>query len=113
MRFLETTHLFMGWTVDQWALAISRVGLDGTQEKHAKRCQEHYKRMYNGDPTTAFEGEDPPNYDLALALFEHVNGILLEPLDKDETLDPSYADHTKDDMEYDEAWQNRYGRRGN
>ena len=68
MRYLETTHLFMGWTLDQWALAISRVGLDGTQMKHANRCKSDYERKYGGNPGISFVGEEP-NYELALALF--------------------------------------------
>lgn len=110
MKKLINQSYFLGWTIDQWALAVERVGLDGTTIKHANRCRSEYIRRYGCDPGgVEIIGVNPPaNYDLAYALFENVNGIYLEPLEEDEMLDISYEDHTKDDMEYEEAFKNRY-----
>ena len=103
-------RLFLGWTFEQWALAIARVGLGGTQIRHAERCQREYKRAFGSDaPAIAFAGETP-NVDLATALWEQIDGPYFEEITEERILDSSYGDQTKDDMEYDEAWQIRYGR---
>ena len=110
MKILYTQDYFLGWTIDQWAIAIARVGLDGTTIRHANRCRNEYLSRYGTDPGgVEFIGVQPEaNYDLAMALYENVNGIYLEPLEEDEVLDSSYDDHTADDIQYEEAFKNRW-----
>ena len=102
--------LLNGWDIHQWAVAIERIGLGGSQMKYADKCQKEYLKKYGQNPLefqligVSMGG----NYDLAAALFEQTQ-FKLESVDVKLKLDSSYEDHTKDDMEYDRAWQTRMG----
>jgi len=102
--------LLNGWDIHQWAVAIERVGLGGTPMKYADQCQKEYLRRYGQNPLEfqLIGVSVGGNYDLAAALFEQTEHRLESVEDKIE-MDSSYQDHTKDDMEYDEAWQIRHG----
>lgn len=102
--------LLNGWDIHQWAVAIDRVGLGGTQMKYADRCQRDYMNRYGQNPLEfqLIGVEVGSNYDLAAALFEQTEHKL-ESVDEKPILDSSYKDHAKDDMDYNEAWQIRTG----
>lgn len=102
--------LLNGWDIHQWAVAIDRVGLGGTQMKYADKCQKEYLQRYGQNPLEfQLIGVTPgSNYDLAAALFEQAEHKL-ESFDEKPQLDSSYQDQTKDDMEYDEAFKIRMG----
>jgi len=104
-------QLLLGWTLEQWAVAIARIGIGGTQMKYADKTRIEYVRRFGQEPLEfMILGARPEgNYDLAAALFEQLEGGLESCADAD-PLDSSYGDHTKDDMEYEEAFQNRYRR---
>jgi hypothetical protein len=103
-------ELLLGWDIHQWAVAIDRVGLGGTRMKDAEKCHKEYLSRFGQNPLEfqLIGVEMGTNYPLAAALFEQVE-YKLESVRESETLDSSYGDQTKDDMEYDEAWQIRYG----
>jgi hypothetical protein len=104
----------LGWDIHQWAVAIKRVGLGGTQMKYANKTRNEYLKRYGQNPLefqligVQMEGD----YDMAQALFEQLEHGL-ESVSDEQLLDPSYGDQTKDDKEYDEAWRIRYGRNYN
>lgn len=102
--------LLNGWDIHQWAVAIDRVGLGGTQMKYADKCQKEYLQRYGQNPLEyMLIGVTPgSNYDLASALFEQAE-YKLETFDEKPQLDKSYQDQTKDDMEYEEAFKIRMG----
>ena len=102
--------LLNGWDIHQWAVAIDRVGLGGTQMKYADKAQREYLEKYGQNPLeTQIIGATPgSNYDLAAALFEQAE-YRLESFDEKPQLDSSYQDQTKDDMEYEEAFKIRMG----
>jgi hypothetical protein len=104
-------QLLLGWDIHQWAVAIKRVGLGGTQMKYANRTRNEYIKRYGQDPLEfqLIGVQTDGDYDLAQALFEQLEHGL-ESVTDEELLDPSYGDHTKDDMEYHEAFANRWGR---
>ena len=103
-------YLLNGWDIHQWAVAIERVGLGGTQMKYADKCQREYIQRYGQNPLEyqLIGVSAGGNYDLAAALFEQTEHRL-ESVDVKPVLDKSYEDHTKDDMEYDEAFRIRMG----
>ena len=105
-------ELLLGWDIHQWAVAIKRVGLGGTQMKYANRCRNEYLKRFGQDPLQfqLIGVSSDGDYDLAQALFEQLE-YGLEKVEDEHELDSSYEDHTQDDKEYDEAWQIRYGRR--
>ena len=110
MRADYDNLLLNGWDLQQWAVAIERVGLGGTQMKYADKLQKEYINRYGQNPLEfqLIGVEVGGNYDLAVALFEQTEHRL-ESVDVIEKLDSSFEDHTKDDMEYDEAFKIRYG----
>ena len=102
--------LLNGWDIHQWAVAIERVGLGWTQMKYADKCQKEYLSKFGQNPLEfqligVSVGGD---YDLAMAPFEQTQHKL-ESVDDKVELDSSYQDHTKDDMEYNEAFKIRMG----
>ena len=101
-----------GWDLAQWAVAIERVGIGGTQMKYADKCQKEYINKYGQNPLEfQLIGVDMGgNYDLAAALFEQTQ-FKLESVGTEEIKDSSYSDQEKDDHDYHEAWQNRVGGR--
>ena len=103
--------LLNGWDIHQWSVAIQRVGLGGTQMKYADRCQKEYMNKYGQNPLEfqLIGVKTEENYDLAAALFEQAESRL-ESTDSNPELDSSYGDQTKDDIEYEEAFANRWGR---
>jgi len=102
--------LFMGWSLDQWAVAIERVGLGGVRVKDAEKCHREYLSRFGQNPLEfqLIGVQLAADYDLAKALFEQVE-YKLESIKETEIKDSSYGDQTKDDMDYNEAWQIRYG----
>jgi len=106
-------YLLNGWDLAQWAIAIERVGLGGTQLKYADKCQKEYLNKYGQNPLEfqmigVNAGGD---YDLAAALFEQVEHQL-ESFDDKPELDSSYQDHARDDHEYDQDKRNIWERGG-
>lgn len=106
-------QLLLGWDIHQWAVAIARVGLGGTQMKYAERTRKEYLNKYGQNPLEfqLIGVQTEGNYDLAAALYEQVEYRNLEQVSTEEAKDSSYGDQTKDDMEYEEAFRNRYGAR--
>lgn len=106
--------LLNGWDIHQWAVAIDRVGLGGTQMKYADKCQKEYMNRYGQNPLEfqLIGVSAGGNYDLAAALFEQTQ-YKLESVGTEEKLDSSYSNQKKDDIEYDQAWQTRVGDRWN
>jgi hypothetical protein len=102
-------QLLMGWTLEQWAVAIDRVGMGGTMMQYADKTRKEYLSRYGQNPLEyLIIGARPAgNYDLAAALFEQLEGGLERCADSD-PLDSSYGDQTKDDMDYEEGFKNRY-----
>jgi len=105
-------ELLLGWDIHQWATAIKRVGLGGTQMRYANKCRNEYIKRFGQNPLEfqLIGVQADGDYDMAQALFEQLQSGLESIEDKVE-LDSSYQDQTKDDMEYDEAWQIRHGGR--
>lgn len=106
--------LLNGWDIHQWAVAIDRLGLGGTQMKYADKLQRDYLNKFGQNPLEfQLIGITPgTNYDLAAALFEQTQHRL-ESVGIEEIKDSSYSDQEKDDREYDDAWKIRVGDRWN
>ena len=104
-------QLLMGWDIHQWAVAIDRIGLGGTQMKYADRCHRDYINKFGQDPLEfqLIGVEMGGNIDLAAALFEQLEHGL-EKAEGDVKLDSSYGDHGKDDYDYDEGRRNIWTR---
>ena len=107
---IETDELLMGWSFEQWAIAVKRVGVGGTRMKDISRCRKEYRERFGQDPLEfQIIGARPDgDYDLAAAIFEQYEHQL-ESVKDEVALDSSYGDQTKDDMEYEEAFKIRYG----
>ena len=105
-------ELFMGWDLEQWSVAIERCGLGGTTMKYANRCRKEYIDRYGQNPLefqlVGVQLASANSREMASALFEQYQ-MALEKHKDEIKQDSSYEDHTKDDMEYDEAWQIRHG----
>jgi len=102
-----TDQLLLGWDINQWAVAIERMGLGGTRMKDADRCRRDYLNKYGQNPLEfQLIGVDAGgNYDLAAALFEQVE-YSLEDVDTKPELDSSYSNQEKDDHDYAEGRKN-------
>lgn len=107
-------YLLNGWDIHQWAVAIERIGLGGTQMKYADKCQKEYLNRYGQNPLEfqLIGVSAGGNYDLAAALFEQTQ-YKLESASVEEKLDSSYSNQEKDDIDYNSAWQTRVGSRWN
>lgn len=104
-------QLLMGWDIHQWAVAIARVGLGGTQMKYADKTRKEYRQRFGQDPLEfQLIGVDAGgDYDLAAALFEQLDPSLETYVDAPE-LDSSYGNHERDDWEYNEGRRNVWER---
>ena len=105
-------QLLLGWDIHQWAVAIHRVGMGGTQMKYADKTRKEYHNQYGQNPLEfqLIGVQTEGNYDLAAALFEQVQYSDLEHIDPNPHLDSSYGDHAKDDHDYDEGRRNIWTR---
>jgi hypothetical protein len=115
-QFDFQNELFMGWDIEQWSVAIDRVGLGGTTMKYANRCRKEYQDRFGQDPLefqlVGVQIASDNAREMASALFEQYQKAL-EKYEDEVVLDSSYGNQEKDDKEYDEAWQIRYGREYN
>jgi len=104
-------ELLMGWDINQWALAIERVGLDGTRMINADKCRKRYIAEYGQNPLEfqLIGVKMGGDFDRAGALFEQLE-YSLEGVNTSEDLDSSYGDQSKDDHDYDEGRRNIWER---
>jgi len=69
----QLTPTIMDWDINQWAVAIKRVGIGGTRVKDMDKCRKEYLNRYGCEPLARFliGVEAEGDYDLAAAIFEH------------------------------------------
>jgi hypothetical protein len=105
------SKLLLGWDIHQWAVAIARVGIGGTQMKYADRTRREYLSRFGQNPLELrlIGVQAEGNYDLAAALFEQLDPSLETYVESTE-LDSSYGDHARDDWEYSEGRKNVWNR---
>lgn len=84
----KLTPTIMDWDVNQWAVAIKRVGLGGTRVKDLDKCRKEYVRRYGCEPLARFliGVEAEGDYDLAQAVFEHTELIRFVDLEREHEL---------------------------
>ncbi len=79
---LETIPVIFGWDINQWAVAIERVGISGTRKADMTRLQKTYFERYHCDPLAAqlVGANATGNFPLAEELFRHEELIEFVPI---------------------------------
>lgn len=78
-----TTPVIMDWDVHQWAAAIERVGIGGTQIKDMNKLRAEYTRRYGCEPlaTQLIGAQATGDYGLADEIFRHEELVQYVDLD--------------------------------